>query len=382
MAQPHSFVMCAAESMTAPGSARQIAEITEADAPGLAAEKHNVLGILQMRQENYNAAASHFLKAIEAKPSDAVAYINLGNVYYRQGLHEKALEGYRKAEQLAPRDPVGQYNLAQAYIKTLLLAESSTALKSAAANGIERVKASYTSEALDHAPVYTATFSNRRLWGIAAIEGSSSTTAVVSDGLRPIARFGLRTSAALMILALVIAIVIRRLIHPKHLAFQCSNCGDLTSEANCNGERGTFICGPCAERIANVSSDKVIDALLRQRRQKVLVQRRRAIRFMTVWIPGVRDIFYGRLARGVTLATIFSISLLQIWARGYLIEDWNSLLYPTPPWKWILPAAGIVISYAMSVFARRYKEVRNYRTPSFRRKMADAEPIAAGGLGA
>jgi len=362
--------------MTASGNGRMIATVSETPAKDLESEKHTVLGILQLRQENFDVAADHFLKAIAIAPDDPVAYINLGNVYYIQGSYEKALEGYRKADRLAPDDPVGQYNLAQAYIKTLLLAESSKALKNAAARGIDNVKQSYAESALPLAHIYPRTYSNGALWRMAAVEGSHTTSTVIDDGLRPITRFGVRPTAALMVLALIIAFVLGRFIRPWHLAFQCSNCGELTSEASCNSERGTFICAPCYAAIANVSSDKVIEALLRQRRQKVLVRRRRAIRFVTTWLPGIRDIFYGRLTRGIVLAAIFSFSLIQLWAKGYIIDDWNTLVYSTPLWKWIMPALGIAMTYLMSVFSRQYKEVRNYRSSAFRPRTKEDELAA------
>jgi tetratricopeptide (TPR) repeat protein len=375
-ANPASFVSLATASMTSAANGRMIAIISETQAPGLESEKHNVLGILQLRQENFDVAADHFLKAIAIAPEDPVAYINLGNVYYIQGVYEKALEGYRKADRLAPNDPVGQYNLAQAYIKTLLLAESSKALKNAAARGIDGVKQSYAELALPHAMVYPRAYSNGALWRIAAVEGSHTASAVIDDGLRPITRFGVRSTAMLMVLALIVALILGRAIRPWHLAFQCSNCGELTSESSCNSERGTFICAPCYATIASVSSDKVIEALLRQRRQKVLVRRRRAIRFVTTWLPGIRDIFYGRLTRGILLAAVFSFSLIQLWAKGYVIDDWNTLVNSTPLWKWILPALGITMTYLMSVFSRQYKEVRNYRSSAFRPRMREDELAA------
>jgi tetratricopeptide (TPR) repeat protein len=143
LADPSSFTHLATKAMDSSGDPALIIAVENTNVSGLEAEKQNVLGLLHYRQENFETAAWHFLNAIERQPDRIMGYINLGNVYYSQGMYEKALEGYRKAAQIDDTDAVGQYNLAQAYIKTLLMAESSTALKNAAAAGIEDVQQSY-----------------------------------------------------------------------------------------------------------------------------------------------------------------------------------------------------------------------------------------------
>ena len=87
-----------------------------------------------------------------------------------------------------------------------------------------------------------------------------------------------------------------------------------------------------------------------------------------MWLPGMRDIFYGRLTRGLFLSTLAAFCVVQLWSRGYVIKDWSYLELDSPTWKWVLPLAGIVLSYAMSLFARSYLEVRNYRSPSLRQR--------------
>jgi hypothetical protein len=239
-------------------------------------------------------------------------------VYYLQGRYEKALEGYRKAEQLLPTDAVGQYNLAQAYIKTLLMAESSDALRASAAAGIDRVKDSYAKPAQPGLLVYAKTYQPRDLWRIAGVEGTSLPPTLIDDVLAPVTRFDGRTGAWIMLATLIIVLILAHFIKRQHLAFQCSNCGELTSEATANSERGMYICRDCAGVIA-----------------------------------------------------------VQLWSRGYVIKDWYMLELPTPVWKWALPAAGIVIAYAMTLLSRQYKEVRNYRNTSLRARSAARETSTA-----
>jgi tetratricopeptide (TPR) repeat protein len=377
VANPSSFTALVSQGVSSAGNNTLLRQIESARSENLTIEKNIAMGIIYQRQENFDAAASLFLEAISMEPDNAMAYINLGNVYYLQGRYEKALEGYRKAEQLLPTDAVGQYNLAQAYIKTLLMAESSDALRASAAAGIDRVKDSYAKPAQPGLLVYAKTYQPRDLWRIAGVEGTSLPPTLIDDVLAPVTRFDGRTGAWIMLATLIIVLILAHFIKRQHLAFQCSNCGELTSEATANSERGMYICRDCAGVIGGVSSEKVIEALMRQRRQKVLVRRRRAIRFLTTWVPGVRDVFYGRITRGLFLAFVVGLSAVQLWSRGYVIKDWYMLELPTPVWKWALPAAGIVIAYAMTLLSRQYKEVRNYRNTSLRARSAARETSTA-----
>jgi hypothetical protein len=339
---------------------------------GLEAEKQEVLGLLYTRREDYETAARHFLRAIELSPRSAGAYINLGNVYYLQGLNEKALEGYHKAAQIDETDAVGQYNLAQAYIRTLLMAESSKALKNASAAGIDEVRRSYAVMAQTTLQVYPKTYSAAELWRFARIEGQDRTTDFLSDTLLPLTRFHARVSAVLLACATVMAMIISGALRKRGLTFQCSNCGNLTCDGCCADTGDALLCPHCAAVIEGVTSDKVTEALLRQRRQSVIVRRRRAIRVLTLWLPGMRDVYYGRLSRGILLSLSFSVAAVELWTRGYLVKDWNSLPASTPLWKWVLPAVVVAFTYSLSWFARRYVEVRNYRSSSIRARKKDA----------
>jgi tetratricopeptide (TPR) repeat protein len=371
LADPKSFTHLAAKSMHSAGDPSLIQDVEQVSVNGLEVEKHNVLGLLHYRQEEFDTAALHFLRAIELQPGNAMAYVNLGNVYYAQEMYEKALEGYRKAAQIDDTDAVGQYNLAQAYIKTLLMAESSKALKKAGAAGIDRVKNSYAELSQPYLQVYPKTFTNRELWQISRSEGMAHETNFLSQMLQPLTRFSARSSAWMLFGALLLAAILSSAFKRKSLTFQCSNCGELTCDNCCEDMGGTYLCESCAGVIDGVSSEKVIEALLRQRRHSVLVRRRKAIRLLTLWLPGMRDLYYGRITRGVLLTLTFSLSVIQLWSKGYIVKDWNTMVTTVGLWKWMLPSAGIVITYLMSVFSKRYLEVRNYRSPSIRARKKD-----------
>jgi hypothetical protein len=174
-----------------------------------------------------------------------------------------------------------------------------------------------------------------------------------------------------MIAAMILAFAASRVLKSRKLAFQCANCGELTCEGCCNDELGSVICQTCGETVNGVSSDRVLEALLRQRRQSVIVRRRKSIRWSTVWLPGMRHVFYGRFISGFTVAAVFVTSALMLWTRGNVFPSWDSLEYATPLWKWIVPGAGIAISYAVALFSRQLYEARSTRTVTTRGSGSD-----------
>ncbi len=377
---PASLTSRIAAANESAGDRRLIAALEQTPAGALEAEKDLALGLLYLRSEHFMPAATHFLRTISSDPKNQMAYVNLGNVYYLQGEYNKALEGYRKAAALDPLDAVCQYNLAQGYIKTLLLAESSKALRQASASGIEKVKQSYAPGALKNFPVYPKTFSPGDLWRISLVEGENYIGTNLGNVLIPITRFPPRVCAWILLGALILAIIISRLVNSRRIAFQCSNCGELTCEDCCSEDRGGYYCKGCAEAIDGVLSEKVIDALLRQRRQAVIVKRRKSLRFLTVIIPGVRDMYYGRILRGISIAALFAFSLLFLWTGGLLIKDWTSILTQTSPWKMIFAIAAVAATYWLSIFSKPPYDIRSFRSPGtrFRMKESGGEETSTG----
>jgi tetratricopeptide (TPR) repeat protein len=361
LADPSSLTSRIAAANESSGDTRLIAAIEAHPAGELDVEKDLALGLLHLRCEEFLPAATYFLRAISNDPTNLMAYVNLGNVYYLQGDYAKALEGYRKASALDSLDAVCQYNLAQAYIKTFLLAESSNALRQASASGIESVRRSFASRALKYFPVYPKKFSDRDLWQISKIEGATYTGGNLWNILLPVTHFTPRVSAWLLTGALFSVLLVFRLINRRKLTFPCSNCGELTCEQCCKGADGRDYCASCAEAVEDVSSEKVISALLRRRRQSVIVKRRKSARILTSLIPGVRDIYYGRIMRGAVLATLFSLSLILLWSRGLIVEDWNTIATQIPIWKIIVFAGIGAAAFVMSIFSKPPYDKKTFR---------------------
>ncbi len=361
IADPKSLTSLVAKANEAAGDHQLIKAIERTPAQGIEAEKNIALGLLHQRTGSYADAADHFYRAISLKPDDSNGYINLSNVYFLQGSYGKALEGYRKAEEIESMDPVCQHGLAQAYIKTLLMKEASRSLQLAATLGVEKIKSSYATDALTDLAVFPKTLSARELWRMAAIEGQTVGDDALGELLTPLARFPRKMSSWMLLATLIVAFVLARIVDRSKLTFQCSNCGKLTCKDCCSSERDTPLCQECAGTVEGVTSEKVTEALLRQKRLSVVVNRRRSYRFGTMLLPGMRDMSYGRISRGVFLAILFSVGVVQLAAKGYLIKDDMSLVVGTPLWQTIMAGAAIVLAYVLSFFAKHQYSFRTYR---------------------
>ena len=165
---------------------------------------------------------------------------------------------------------------------------------------------------------------------------------------------------------MILAAIVSQTLKSRKLDFQCANCGDLTCEGCCNDELGSVICHVCGQAVAGVSSDRVLEALLRQRRQSVIVRRRKSIRWSTVWLPGLRHVFYGRFVSGFMVALVFASGMLMLWTRGNVFPYWDSVEFGTPLWKWIVPGAAVVVAYLVALMSRQLYEARNTRTVTVR----------------
>ncbi|HET6350160.1 MAG TPA: tetratricopeptide repeat protein, partial [Candidatus Krumholzibacteria bacterium] len=250
IADPSSLTSLISEANESAANPTLAALIDATPARGLDAEKETALGLLAMRAGEQETAVEHFLRAIEFNKTASIAYVNLGNVYYLNGQYDKALEGYRKAEQVNPIDAVGQYNLAQAYIKTLLMDESSQALKRASQAGFDPIQASFAERARATWSIYPRIYGAREFWRMAAVEGSHANAAVMSTAITTATGTSPRIGFIIVAAALLLSLIGTPFIKPVRLAFQCSNCGEITCSSCCSDDRGTITCSACSKAVA------------------------------------------------------------------------------------------------------------------------------------
>jgi len=238
--------------------------------------------------------------------------------------------------------------------------EASRALQASAALGLEEIKASYTPGALDYIAVYPKTFSNKELWSMAVAEGKTAKADVLDQVFFSLMRFPRGASAWLLLGALAIAFALARFVNPAKLTFQCTNCGQLTCGSCCNTERETPLCQGCASAVTGVTSEKVTEALLRQKRQTVVVSRRKSSRFSTMLLPGMRDISYGRISRGFRVAIIFSIGIVHLITRGALFHDSMEFPLDRSLWHLTFPAFLVLLAYIMSAVSKPQYSFKAY----------------------
>jgi tetratricopeptide (TPR) repeat protein len=377
IADPASLTSLIAQANESAADPKLAALIAATPSRGLEAEKETALGLLAMRAGAQEQAVGHFLAAIDKNPHESLAYVNLGNVFYLNGQYDKALEGYRKAEQMNGADAVGQYNLAQAYIKTLLMEESSQALKRASQAGFDAIHDSFATRARETWSIFPRIYGAEDFWRMASIEGRHEHSAVMTAALTSVTGVSPRAGFVIVVGALFLALIAAKIIQPLKVAFQCSNCGEITCNRCCSDEQGTILCKACGKVVRGVTSDKVLEALLRQRRQSVIVKRRKSIKWVTTWVPGVRHLFYGRVIAGTAVATLFAGCVVALCASGYIMPRWSSLDYSTPLWQWILPALGIILSYTIAVMSRQLYEMRATRSATRTRTAEHADDSAA-----
>jgi tetratricopeptide (TPR) repeat protein len=358
LADPKSLTSLVARTNVAGSDSHLIHAIERVQTPELEAEKNLALGLQHLKASRFDEASDHLFKAISLKPDDTMGYMNLGSLHFLLGEHEKALQGYRKSESIDATDPVCQFNLAQVYIKTLLMKKASRSLQSAAAYGIESEKSLYSMDTLEASPVLFKHFSKKDLWRIALAEARSFDEQRIDFPLSGKQR---KTGAWILVAIFIAALILARSIDPSKLAFQCSNCGKITCDGCCNQDRDMSLCAECAKTIESVSSEKVVDALLRQKRQAVLVRRKKSERFTSIMLPGVREIYHGRILRGVFVAGLFSFSLVCLVTKGAFFRDPLALVNQPPLWKTILPVSGIIAAYVMSAFSKPRYRFRSQR---------------------
>ena len=92
---------------------------------------HSRAGAILAQLDDYSAAETHLLRAIELDPRLPQAHSNLGNLYYARGDYESALAKYKTAVELDETNPTFHENLHAAYKRLGRLNEAVASLKQA-----------------------------------------------------------------------------------------------------------------------------------------------------------------------------------------------------------------------------------------------------------
>ena len=323
--------------------------ISDIDDPSCRSERDYALGTLLYRLEILPEARDFLLSSVSVNPEFAPAYVNLGNVYFKQGDYEKALAGYQNAISIDPEHILAHFNLGQTYIKKMLFAESSQSLKRANELGIEEYRMTHPSTRFRNLTIYEDGFGPKELWLMAHREGSAREEILFSEILRPLLLFPFHRLWIMLVGCAALSLVLGAKVPKSKKVFRCDNCDKPACHICADDELGVRLCKDCSSVVEDLTSVKVMEALLRHRRQKVFRASTRQIRKRTFLFPGAAYIYYGR-----TFAGAFCISLgvaglaLLLW-NGVYFKEPSALKQTMPLWQTITPIAMLL--YGMLVSA-------------------------------
>ncbi|UCF04824.1 MAG: tetratricopeptide repeat protein [bacterium] len=340
---------------------RTIKRIREINDPAFYAEKEFVLGTSMYRLNYLEEARRHFLTAVSKRKDFAPAYLNLGNVYFKQGDYDKAIAGYQSVIALDSTNALAHFNIGQTYIKKMLFAESSSMLKRANTLGIEKYRESHPAVTIRGLTIYEAELSTRELWSIAYREGRAHPARIFSEVLQPYLLFPFHRLWILLAVTMVMAAVVGKRIPKSWRAFRCDNCSMAACPECASSETGLHLCKSCASTIDGLTSVKVMEALLRHRRQKMSTKTGTRSAWRFIIFPGAPCIGHGKTTTGMVVALLNVGALMLLICNGFYFKDPQVIVLSTPLWKYIVPPVFMLLSWVLSARARVQSESRNYR---------------------
>ncbi|MBN2184342.1 MAG: tetratricopeptide repeat protein [Candidatus Krumholzibacteriota bacterium] len=325
------------------------------------AEKQFALGTIMYRLGRYEEARDHLLSSVSENKDFAIAYLNLGNVYFMQSDYNKALAGYQNVLSIDPANAVAHFNIGQAYINKMLFAESSSALKMAGTHGIDRFRKYHPSINLRALSVYDEGFPNHLLWSIAKREAALRSDLLIEELFRPWLLFPFKWLGYLLLGSILFSVIASSRISGNWRVFKCDNCGKATCPVCSNQDTGLSLCQDCSNLIKKLSSIKVMEALLRHRRQKAGSSAENRTGWKTRLIPGAAYILHGKTVSGMIWMLIdFSAILTLVWS-GFYFSDPRALITPSPVWRILISMAVIAMGYLASLRERPAVEQRNFK---------------------
>jgi tetratricopeptide (TPR) repeat protein len=319
------------------------------------------LGTMMYRIGHYTDAQAYLLESVSLSNRFAPAFVNLGNVYFMQGDYDKALAGYQSAVELDSASAVANYNIGQAYIKKMLFAQSGEWLQSANMLGIDAFRSAHPTIGLRNPPVYESGFDSGELRSIALLEGGARHDILLSEMLRPYLLFPFQWLWLLFAASLCAAMILARKLPGAWHVERCENCGSATCSACENVQTGIRLCRECAAVIKDLGSVKVMEALLRTRRQRVASARQRSHRRRTLFFPGASHLYYGRTAPGVALSLIGAGAVAILVWRGAYFNDPGAMNIVQPLWMMLFPLGALCAAYIASFRVKAPLEPRNFR---------------------
>ena len=323
--------------------------ISSIDDAAYRSERDYALGTLLYRLEILPEARNFLLNSVSANPDFAPAYVNLGNVYFKQGDFDKAVAGYQSAVSIDSEHILAHYNLGQTYIKKMLFAESSQSLKRANELGIEEYRTTHPSTRFRNLTIYEDGFGSKELWLMAYREGSEREHILFNEILQPFLLFPFHRLWIMLIGCSIVSLLLGMKVTKSKTVFRCENCDRPACHICADEELGVRLCRECASVVDGLSSTKVMEALLRHRRQKVFKASARKIRKRTFLFPGAAHICYGKTFAGAFCISLSVVGMLALLWNGLYFKEPSALRQMTPLWQTITPIAMLLYGVLASL---------------------------------
>jgi hypothetical protein len=324
------------------------------------AEKDFALGTMKSRMGLYEEARDHLLASVSKRGDFEPAYLNLGNVYFRQGDFNRALAGYQSVIAIDSTNALAWFNIGQTCINKMLFAESSEALERARGFGIEKYNEANPATTLLEFDIYDCGFPATELWRIAYREGGSGRSGILDEVFRPYLLFPLRKVWILLAIAVAAGMILARAVPASWKVFFCSNC-NLTTCPDCSDtETGITLCHNCATAIGGLSSVKVMEALLRHRRQKVRSRGNRGGLWRMGVVPGSSKIILGSAWKGMFIMSAAAGAVFMLIWNGFYLHDPRSAGSAAPLIQQAAAAAVIALCWLATFRSRKPREQINY----------------------
>ena len=340
---------------------RLIRSIESIEDSRFTADREFALGSMKSRMGLYDEARDHLLASVSERSDFAPAYLNLGNVYFRQGDFNRALAGYQSVIAIDSTSALAWFNIGQTYINKMLFAESSNALAKAREFGIEKYNAANPATALLEFDIYDRGFPAAELWSIAFREGASGKSGIFDGIFRPYLLFPLRWVWILLVAAVIAGTVLAKSIPRSWNVYPCNNCSLPTCPECSDSEMGITLCHNCATAIGGLSSVKVMEALLRHRRQKIRSIRSRGGWWKMKIVPGSSKLILGSTGKGMFVISVTACALFLLLWNGFYLDDPRSAGTGTPLMHQVAALAVIALCWLSTVRSRKPREQINYR---------------------
>jgi hypothetical protein len=140
----------------------------------------------------------------------------------------------------------------------------------------------------------------------------------------------------------------------------CDNCGGGTCSQCEDTQTGIRLCPDCAGVIKGLTSIRVMEALLRNKRLKTGSPRHDTSPWKTMFFPGISRTLGGDILAGFMLSFLGAGAIACLAWNGGCFKDPLLMSVSAPVWNILLPCAVLIAAWVLSRRRSVQREPRNY----------------------